>query len=91
METFSVYLIQCETKNGKEVYYTGRTGDWEKRFRQHKTGNGSKFTKQYKLVCGVQIYVNLSKSDSIKIEKWVKNLPPPKKAALFQENLFRNL
>jgi cellular nucleic acid-binding protein len=38
-----IYVLQC--KNGK--YYVGKTADVMRRFEEHKSGNGSAWTKKY--------------------------------------------
>lgn len=39
--TFHVYIVQCKGGN----YYTGSTGNLEKRIRLHKAGRGAKYLK----------------------------------------------
>jgi len=41
---FSVYVIECSTKNH---FYVGQTSSYEHRIKQHKDGKGMAFTKKY--------------------------------------------
>ena len=91
MNIFSVYLIQCETIKGFKTYYTGMTGNWERREKDHFSGNGAKFTKQYIPVLGIQIQENLSKKDALKLEKIIKRLGNKEKEDLFYENFYKCL
>ncbi|MBD3229599.1 MAG: GIY-YIG nuclease family protein [Candidatus Lokiarchaeota archaeon] len=45
---YFVYLIKCENpKNSKISYYCGYTNNPNRRFREHTTGNGAKYTKSH--------------------------------------------
>ena len=91
METFSVYLIQCETKDGAFAYYTGRTDNWEKCWQRHLGKNGAKFTKQYRPIAGVPVYEGLSNEESRKLEKTLKRRNQKEKETLFNEKTLQLL
>jgi predicted GIY-YIG superfamily endonuclease len=52
----NVYVLRCE--DGKR--YVGKAADVQKRFQEHKNGNGSAWTNKYKPVIIEKIYKNVS-------------------------------
>ena len=77
-QNWHLYILEC--KDGS--LYTGITTDVEKRFQQHSSGKGAKYTRGrgplklvYREKCG-------SHSDALKRELWVKSLPRVKKMEL---------
>jgi predicted GIY-YIG superfamily endonuclease len=75
-----VYIIECEDG----LYYTGLTWDTEKRFEQHKSGKGSKFTSKhgFKRVCYIEEFTDLHEARSR--EKQLKDFSRKKKEALWK-------
>lgn len=68
---YSLYLLLC--KGG--VIYAGITNDMERRYRQHCEGRGAKFTRArppQRVLCHAVIG---SKSEALKLEYQVKQLP----------------
>ena len=79
MKIWCVYLLQCLDNS----YYTGITNDLEKRMLIHKSGKGSKYVK----IRGFDKLLNFkqckNKSDALKIEYKIKQLPRQDKLAFF--------
>ena len=44
MKLYSVYILECEN----DKLYTGITTDVERRFREHLSGRGAKFTRMHR-------------------------------------------
>ena len=64
-----VYVLECEGG----YYYVGRTGDSEKRLKQHFLGKGAKWTRKHKPRRIVNYLRNVKKSDEKKIaERMIK-------------------
>ncbi len=68
MAWYFVYILQVS--NGK--YYTGYTADLERRMKQHRSGNGSKFIRAFGF--GKLLYHEKyrSKSKALKREAEIK-------------------
>lgn len=73
-----VYILEC----GDGSLYTGITDNLERRFEEHKSGKGGKFTHAFKVnkllysgPCG-------SKNDALKREAQIKGWTKKKKLAL---------
>ena len=78
-----VYIIEC--KDGS--LYTGITGNLKRRFEEHKSGKGGKFTRAFKFrkllfseLCG-------NKNDALKREVQIKGWTRKKKLALIKGDL----
>ena len=64
-----IYVLECE--GGK--YYVGKTGDGERRLKQHISGQGAEWTKMHKPKRIVDYYKNAKDSDEKKVfESMVK-------------------
>ena len=64
-----IYVLECE--GGK--YYVGKTGDGERRLKQHISGQGAEWTKMHKPERIVDYYKNAKDSDEKKVfESMVK-------------------
>lgn len=77
-----IYIIKCKDN----LLYTGITRDLERRIKEHRSGNGCKFTRcriPVKLVYTEKV---LSRSKALKREAEIKDLPRNKKIALFKRN-----
>jgi predicted GIY-YIG superfamily endonuclease len=61
----NVYVLRCE--GGKR--YVGKAADVQKRFQEHKNGNGSAWTNKYKPLIIEKIYKNVSPYEEDKITK----------------------
>ena len=64
-----IYVLECE--GGK--FYVGKTGDGERRLKQHISGQGAQWTKMHKPKRIVDYYKNAKDSDEKKVfESMVK-------------------
>jgi putative endonuclease len=70
-----VYLVSC----ADESLYCGITNDIERRFVAHNSGNGAKYTKSRMPVDVVGVSSKMSKSDALKLEHHIKQVPAGKK------------
>lgn len=70
-----VYVLQCE--NGR--LYTGISTDPARRFRQHASGKGARFTRANPPVAMLGSSVCLSRSDALQREYALKQLSAPAK------------
>ena len=77
---YFVYIIECE--NGS--FYTGSSPDPTKRFKQHRIGDGSKYTRMHRPVRIVYVERCDNKSLALKREMQIKGWSRTKK-----ENLIR--
>src|SRR5688572_5271732 len=79
-EKWVVYILEC----GDGTLYTGITNDIERRFLQHSTGKGARYTRtrlplkiRYTEICE-------SRSTALIRECEIKALPKPKKKILLE-------
>ena len=78
-----VYILECRNRS----LYTGITDNLERRFQEHKTGKGGKFTHTFKVnkllysePCG-------SKNIALKREAQIKSWTRKKKLALIKGDI----
>jgi putative endonuclease len=64
-----VYILLCEDG----TLYTGSTNDLEKRFLNHKTGKGGKYTRSHKPVKLIYSEEFKTRSESLKREIEIKS------------------
>ncbi|MFA5093551.1 MAG: GIY-YIG nuclease family protein [Candidatus Omnitrophota bacterium] len=76
-----IYIIRCKDK----LLYTGITKDLKRRIKEHCSGNGCKFTKYRAPVKLVYQEEALTRSDALKREAMIKQLPRKKKIELFKK------
>ena len=67
---YFVYILLCLD----ETYYTGSTNDVEKRFTDHLTGHGARYTKSHKPDKIVYHESLATKSKALKREAEIKKL-----------------
>lgn len=72
-----IYLIECVDGS----YYTGVTTDVERRFAQHVSGDGARYTRSHKPLRLLAFRAIGSRSDALKTELAVKRLPKEAKVA----------
>ena len=65
---YYVYMLQC--RGG--VYYTGLAADVDKRYRQHLSGKGAKFTRAYPPEAIAAVWRCGDKSTAAKVEYAIK-------------------
>ena len=70
-----VYLVQCSDKS----LYCGITNDLENRLAAHNSGKGAKYTRSRRPVTLVGTSSEMTKSDALKLEYRVKQVPSNKK------------
>jgi putative endonuclease len=70
-----VYLVRCKDKS----IYTGITNNLNKRIKQHNEGKGAKYTRSRGPVTLIRFHYCHSKSDALKLEYKIKQLPKAKK------------
>lgn len=80
MKTWSVYILECLDGS----YYTGVTNDIEKRMKTHEKGKGSKYvtSRGFKQLIVSKKYS--TKSDAMKAEYKIKQLPRNEKLDFFK-------
>ena len=76
--SYYVYILLC--RDG--TYYTGSTNNVEKRFNDHLTGHGAKYTKGHKPEKIIYKEEFLTKSDALKREAEIKKLTKVDKKVL---------
>jgi putative endonuclease len=79
-----VYLVECADGS----LYAGIAIDVERRFREHLSGNGARYTRSHKPVRLVGSRLIGTRSAALRVERAIKRLPKGKKrAALISPNL----
>jgi putative endonuclease len=70
-----VYLVRCSD----ESLYCGITNDIERRLVAHNSGKGAKYTQSRLPVEVVGVSSKMTKSDALKLERHIKQVPAGKK------------
>jgi putative endonuclease len=70
-----VYLVQCSDNS----LYCGISNDIKNRLMEHNSGKGAKYTKSRRPVDLVGISPEMTKSEALKLEYSIKQLPADKK------------
>jgi putative endonuclease len=78
-----VYLVQCSDKS----LYCGITSDLQKRLEAHNSGKGAKYTRSRRPVTLVGTSPEMTKSDALKLEYRVKQVPSNKKEFELERNI----
>ncbi|MFA7193452.1 MAG: GIY-YIG nuclease family protein [Candidatus Paceibacterota bacterium] len=79
---YSVYILECEDGS----LYTGITTDVVRRFKEHKDGIGSRYTKAHKPVSFLYLEEHKDRSSASKREAEIKKLPRAKKLELIENS-----
>jgi len=77
-----VYIL---TNRNHTVLYTGVTSDLARRLEEHRTGQGSAFTKRYRATKLVYVAYFTRMMDAIEHEKWLKAGSRQRKIDLINE------
>ena len=77
-DKFYTYILLTE----RNTFYCGYTNDLKKRFEQHKSGHGAKYTRVHKPNKIVYSKEFQTKSDAMKEECRIKKLPRAQKLEL---------
>ena len=85
MKYWQVYLLKCADLS----LYCGITNNLTARIHTHNTGKGAKYTKGRLPVTLVANSQEMTKSQALKCELYIKKLPAKKKvSALISQNTF---
>ena len=71
-----VYIVLCSKDNS---LYTGITNNLDRRIKQHNLGKGAKYTKNRGPVVLVKSFKVETKSQALKLEYKIKQLPRQQK------------
>jgi putative endonuclease len=77
---YFVYLLKC----GDNSLYAGITNDLDRRFTEHKNGNGGHYTRAHGAVKMVYTEQHLDRSSALKREAEIKSWSRKKKLGLIQ-------
>jgi putative endonuclease len=80
-EKWVVYLVRCADKS----FYCGITNNLNSRLTDHNSGKGAKYTRSRKPVELVGVSPEMSKSNALKLEYRIKQLPANKKLSELTE------
>jgi putative endonuclease len=78
MRTYHVYILASRTR----ALYVGVTGNLARRLRQHRAGDGSAFTRRYRITRLVYVEDASRAIDAIRREKELKGWTRARKLAL---------
>ena len=70
-----VYLVRCADNS----LYCGITNDLDSRLKDHNSGQGAKYTRSRRPVVLAGVSPKMTKSEALKLEYRVKQLPADKK------------
>lgn len=73
-----VYILQCSD----DTLYTGITNNLEKRIKAHNAGKGARYTKGRGPVILIKCFTCATKSEALKLEYKIKQLPRAEKLSL---------
>jgi putative endonuclease len=80
-----IYIVECQDS----TYYTGMTSDLARRVKEHKTGNGSRYTKSRRPIKLKYFEITSTRSEAVKREMEIKNYSRKKKKELIFYSNFR--
>ncbi len=72
---YYTYILRCED----DSVYTGITNDIQRRFRQHCSGKGAKYTRSRKPVKILAVFVSDDRSEASRLEYRIKQLSKKQK------------
>jgi len=85
VKTWQVYLLKCTDLS----LYCGITNNLAARIHTHNAGKGAKYTKGRGPVTLVANSQEMTKSQALRCERYIKKLPAQKKiSTLITQNLF---
>jgi putative endonuclease len=87
MKNWCVYILECLDNS----YYTGITNDLDKRMLIHKSGKGSKYVKIRGFKQLISYKECKNKSEALKVEYKIKQLPRKEKLEFFQQNIYKDI
>lgn len=71
MFLFFVYVLECTGNGGKVTYYTGYTSNLLKRYRDHSSGVGARYTRGKKLKV-VFYWIYGTRKKAMMVERFLK-------------------
>lgn len=77
-----IYILRC--KDGS--LYTGMTNNLKKRFTDHQSGRGGRYTRSHKVVKILYTEQCTSRGDALKRESAIKKLARHKKLSLIRQH-----
>jgi putative endonuclease len=77
-----VYLVRCSDNS----LYCGISNDLKNRLKDHNSGRGARYTKFRRPVVLVGVSPEMTKSEALKLEYMIKQLPADKKIAELKRN-----
>ncbi|MGA3291822.1 MAG: GIY-YIG nuclease family protein [Candidatus Microgenomates bacterium] len=77
------YILLCHDGS----YYTGSTNNVAKRFKEHFSGRGAKYTKSHKPIKLIYQEKFATKSEALRREAKIKNLSKAEKQILVRNRL----
>ena len=79
---WKVYLVKCADNS----LYCGSTNDVNTRIEKHNSGKGAKYTQSRLPVELVAVSRELSKSDALRLEHYIKQQPAGKKIGVLKQS-----
>ena len=86
-KTWKVYLLRCSDNS----LYCGISNNLESRLIEHNSGKGAKYTRSRRPVDLVGASPVMTKSEALKLEYRIKQLPADGKVAQFNVNEIRSV
>lgn len=84
---YYIYIILCEN----DKLYTGITTDYKRRFTEHKYKKvGAKFTKSFKPIKIIALYITENRAYASKLESAIKKLTHENKLLIAKNKLYFN-
>jgi putative endonuclease len=81
---YYAYMIECKGKDGTLSLYTGYTNSIERRFAEHVTSRGARYTRGKSLRL-VFFQAFRTQVDAMRREREIKTLSKPKKIAIIND------
>ncbi len=81
---YYTYMIECKGKDGKLSLYTGYTNSIERRFTEHETGRGARYTRGKSLRL-VFYQTFRTQVDAMRREREIKRFSKPRKIRLIRD------
>ena len=78
---WKVYLVRC----ADNTLYCGISNDITSRIEKHNAGKGAKYTKSRLPVKLMAVSSGMSKSDAIRLERYIKRKPAGEKVAVLKQ------
>ncbi len=78
---YYIYLLRC----ADDSVYTGITTDVQRRYREHCSGRGAKYTRSHKPKKILAVFVSRDKSSALRLEYRIKQLSKSQKERIGSE------